>query len=102
MKIFSLIFIFIQICEGIKINVKQRVSEPSINQRILEEDKNLLQTLGGNSLFNQISGYETTGGVIGKFFSYISDKVEKLSGMNDFDNDSLVQNLAACRKFYDD
>ena len=34
--------------------------------------------------------------------SYISDKVERLSGLNDFENDSLVQNLAACRKFYDD
>ena len=77
------------ICIKVNVNVKQK--EPSIDmQRKEEDDKSLVQTLGGNSLFNQISGFETTGGIIGNFLSYISDKVEHLSGLNEFENDSLV------------
>tara|TARA_B110000285_G_scaffold198869_1_gene231619 strand:+ start:243 stop:458 length:216 start_codon:yes stop_codon:yes gene_type:complete len=52
-------------------------------------------------LFNEISGFQITGGLIGKLFSYVGTVVENISGLNDKENDQMVENLEACRKFYD-
>ena len=46
--------------------------------------------MSDNSLFNEISGYKPTGGIIGNFLAYISDEVEKISGIGDDINDSML------------
>ena len=56
--------------------------------------------LKNNSLFNQISGYKPTGGIIGSFFNMIGDAVEKMSGLTDQQSDQLVHNLESCRKYF--
>ena len=40
--------------------------------------------------------------MIGNFFSYISDTVEKISGLDDDMNDNMMKNIEACRRFYKD
>ena len=57
--------------------------------------------LKNNTLFNQLSGYQVTGGFIGQMFNYIGTFVEELSGLNDKENDQMVDNMEACKKFYD-
>ena len=58
------------------------------------------QALKNNTLFNEISGYAPTGGLIGSIFTAIGDFIEDISGLNDKDNERMVDNLEACKKFY--
>ena len=38
--------------------------------------------------------------MLGSVFSYLSDTVEKISGLNDEINDNMLESIEACRKFY--
>ena len=51
------------------------------------KDDSVPQNLKNNSLFNEISGFQITGGLIGKLFSYVGTVVENISGLNDREND---------------
>ena len=51
-------------------------------------------------MFNEISGYAPTGGVLGEMFNAIGNFIEDLSGLNDKESDRMVDNLEACRKYY--
>ena len=53
-----------------------------------------------NTLFNELSGYIPTGGVIGHMFNMVGDFIEDISGLNDKENDRMLENLEACRKYY--
>ena len=55
-----------------------------------KEDKTLIQQMSDNSLFNEISGYKPTGGIIGNFLAFISDTVDKISGIGDDINDQMI------------
>ena len=56
--------------------------------------------LKNNTLFNEISGYAPTGGLIGTVLTAIGDFLEDVSGLSDKDNEKMVDNLEACKKFY--
>ena len=58
--------------------------------------------LQDNSLFNQISGYAPTGGFVGSFFGFLSKQLDKLAGLSESSNDSYVNSLLVCKKFYQD
>ena len=49
--------------------------------------------MSDNSLFNEISGYKPTGGIIGNFLAFISDTVDKISGLGDDINDQMIYNI---------
>jgi len=40
--------------------------------------------------------------LIGSFFQFISRQLEKLSGLSDQSNDSYINSLVVCKKFYQD
>ena len=40
--------------------------------------------------------------MIGSFFQFISRQLEKLSGLSDQSNDSYINSLVVCKKFYQD
>ena len=58
--------------------------------------------LENNTLFNELSGFKTSGGIIGQFFSYLSDQLEKVSGLQEDVNENLLKSIGACRKFFYD
>ena len=60
-----------------------------IHQLISTEPKpqDIPTNLKNNTLFNQLSGYQVTGGFVGQMFNYIGTFVEELSGLNDKEND---------------
>ena len=72
--------------QGIKIDQIIHSHEITAGQN----DTQLLQTLSDNSLFNEISGYKPTGGLIGSFFGYVSDTVDKWAGLRDDVNDNML------------
>ena len=58
--------------------------------------------LKNNSLFNEISGYAPTGGLIGTMLTAIGEFIDDISGLNDKDNEKMVDNLEACKKYDQD
>jgi hypothetical protein len=65
-----------------------------------DKGKELKSKLKENSLFNQISGYAPTGGFVGSFFGFVSKQLDKLAGLSENSNDSYINSLVICKKFY--
>lgn len=67
-----------------------------------QKGKEIKDKLQDNSLFNQISGYAPTGGFVGSVVGFLSRQLDKLAGLSENSNDSYINSLLVCKKFYQD
>ena len=49
-----------------------------------------VKELEQNSLFNEISGAEGSGGIVGKIFTFFGDMAEKITGLDELNTDEQM------------
>ena len=85
---------------SLKINTKSVQKPPSEAEDLTFVQQghkvDLRKALGNNSLFNEISGYKPTGGILGQIFASLGSFIDDLSGLDDKENSQMEQNLEAC------